>query len=220
MTGRHRQVMPPMSPETLALQQFLELPEVGGHGLSDTWHGDAPKQAARTAELDLHRVGNPGSLCGGVQGIEQAGREGPELASYLQPAGRAIGSDLQAFFASTRNRADLLVGGPRAYRPLRDFAGLDDRVIPLGDVLKVGKERKHVLNGSRNQHRVLEGRHEPLLSDDAERLPALSLRAEPSRPRTQDRYGASPWKGRSISKGSPQPHEAAAVSDPWTNCLV
>jgi hypothetical protein len=47
----------------------------------------------------------------------------------------------------------------------------------------------------------------------------LSLRAEPSRPRTQDRYGASPWKGRSIGKGSPQPYEAAAVSDPGRTAL-
>jgi hypothetical protein len=27
----------------LVLQQFLELLEVGGHGVPDPWHGDAPK---------------------------------------------------------------------------------------------------------------------------------------------------------------------------------
>src|SRR4029453_13148267 len=104
----------------------LELPEVGGHGLSDTWHGDAAEQAARTAELNLHRVGDPRSLWAGVRGIEEAGREGPELASYLQLAWRAIGGDLQAFFAPTRNRADLLVSGPHAYRPHGDPAGLNE----------------------------------------------------------------------------------------------
>ena len=41
-------VYAPVCPDTLALQQFLKLPEVGGHGLPDPWHGDAPKQAART----------------------------------------------------------------------------------------------------------------------------------------------------------------------------
>jgi hypothetical protein len=37
----------------LSLQQFLELVEVGGHGVPDTWHGDSSKQAARTTELEL-----------------------------------------------------------------------------------------------------------------------------------------------------------------------
>jgi len=32
----------------LSLQQFLELLEVGGHGVPDPWHGDSPQQAART----------------------------------------------------------------------------------------------------------------------------------------------------------------------------
>jgi hypothetical protein len=77
LTGGYRRSVPPVCPATLFLQQFLELPEVGGHGLSDTWHGNAPQQAARTVELKLHPVGEPGSLSGGVQGIEQAGPEGP-----------------------------------------------------------------------------------------------------------------------------------------------
>jgi hypothetical protein len=33
----------------LSVQQLLELAEVGAHGVPDTWHGDAPKQAARTS---------------------------------------------------------------------------------------------------------------------------------------------------------------------------
>jgi hypothetical protein len=33
--------------------------------------------SGRTVELKLHPVGEPGSLSGGVQGIEQAGPEGP-----------------------------------------------------------------------------------------------------------------------------------------------
>ena len=44
------------------LQQFLELAEVGGLGVPDTWHGDSSKQPARPAEFQLHRVGDPGSL--------------------------------------------------------------------------------------------------------------------------------------------------------------
>jgi hypothetical protein len=74
----------------LSLQQFFELPEVGGHGVPDTWHGDTPEQAARTAELELHRVGDPGSLWDGVQGIQQARPEGPKLASNLELVGRVI----------------------------------------------------------------------------------------------------------------------------------
>ena len=46
-------VVPPVSPQQLPLQQFLELPKIGGHGLSDTWHGNAPEQAARTAEVEV-----------------------------------------------------------------------------------------------------------------------------------------------------------------------
>jgi hypothetical protein len=68
----------------LSLQQLLELPEVGGHGVPDTWHGDSPKQAARTTELELDRVRDPGSLWKGVQGIGEAGGERPELALKLQ----------------------------------------------------------------------------------------------------------------------------------------
>jgi hypothetical protein len=44
------------------LQRFLELPEVAGHGVPDTWHGDSPKQTARATEFQLHRVRDPGSL--------------------------------------------------------------------------------------------------------------------------------------------------------------
>jgi hypothetical protein len=116
----------------LSLQQFFELPKVRSHDLSDTGHGHALEQAARTAELELHRVRDPGSLWDGVQGIDQTGREGPELASNLQLAGRVIGGDLQAFFASAGNRADLVIGGPHAYRPFGDLVGLDDGVVPLG----------------------------------------------------------------------------------------
>jgi len=101
----------------------------------------SPTGAARwTAELKLHRVGDPGSLWDGVQVIDQEGCEGPELASNLQVAGRTIGDDLQAFFAAAGNRPDLVVGGPHADRPLGDLVGLDDGVVPLGDVLKVGEE--------------------------------------------------------------------------------
>jgi hypothetical protein len=39
----------------------LEPPKVGGHGVRDTGLGDAPQQAARAAEFELHRVGGPGS---------------------------------------------------------------------------------------------------------------------------------------------------------------
>jgi hypothetical protein len=85
----------PNVPDSLSLQQFLELLEVGGHGVPDTWHGDSPEQAARATELELHRVGDPGSLWDGVQGIGKARGERPELASYLQLAGRVVGGDGQ-----------------------------------------------------------------------------------------------------------------------------
>jgi hypothetical protein len=88
---------------SLSLQQFLELPEVGGHGVPDTWHGDSPEQAPRATELELHRIRDPGSLWDGVQGIGEAGRERSELASDLQLARRVVGGDLEALFAAIRN---------------------------------------------------------------------------------------------------------------------
>jgi hypothetical protein len=44
-------VCAPSVPHSLSVQQFLELPEVGGHSLPDTWHGDSPQQTARAAEF-------------------------------------------------------------------------------------------------------------------------------------------------------------------------
>jgi hypothetical protein len=44
-------VCAPSVPHSLSVQQFLELLEIGGHGVPDTWHGDSPEQAARTAEF-------------------------------------------------------------------------------------------------------------------------------------------------------------------------
>src|SRR4029453_11200114 len=86
-----------------------------------------PVPAGRQCHTGLETfIRDPRSLWAGVRGIEEAGREGPELASYLQLAWRAIGGDLQAFFAPTRNRADLLVSGPHAYRPHGDLAGLNE----------------------------------------------------------------------------------------------
>jgi hypothetical protein len=35
----------------LSLQKFLELPEVSGHSVPDTRHGDPPKQTARATEF-------------------------------------------------------------------------------------------------------------------------------------------------------------------------
>jgi hypothetical protein len=49
--------------------------------------------------------------------------------------------------------------------------GLDDGVVPGGDVLEVGEEPKHLLDRSPDHHGVLEGGHTPLLSD-AESLAA------------------------------------------------
>ena len=90
----------PNARQSLSIQQLLELSEVGGHGVPDTWHGDAPEHAARTAELQLHRVRDPGALWKGVQGIGEAGWERPELALYLQVTRRSEGCDLEALFAS------------------------------------------------------------------------------------------------------------------------
>jgi hypothetical protein len=64
--------MNPRPSVALSLQQFLELPEVGGHGGPDTGHGDSPQQTARAAELQLDRVREPGSLWYGVQGVGEA----------------------------------------------------------------------------------------------------------------------------------------------------
>jgi hypothetical protein len=58
----------------LSLQQFLELLEVVGHGVPDTWHGDSPEQAARAAEFELDRVRDADSLWDGVQDISVGGR--------------------------------------------------------------------------------------------------------------------------------------------------
>jgi hypothetical protein len=44
-------VCAPSVPHSLSVQQLLELPEVGGHGVPDTWHGDSPEQTARAAEF-------------------------------------------------------------------------------------------------------------------------------------------------------------------------
>jgi hypothetical protein len=46
-------------------------------------------------------------------------------------------------------------------------------MVPLGDVLEVGEERKHVLDRSPDHHGVLEGGHKPLLLEDAESLSAF-----------------------------------------------
>ena len=43
--------MNPRPGVALLLQQFLELLEVGGHGVPDPGHGDSLKQAARAAEF-------------------------------------------------------------------------------------------------------------------------------------------------------------------------
>ena len=94
--------MNPRPGVALLLQQSLELLEVGGHGVPDTWHGDSPEQTARAAEFQLHGVRDPGSLCNGVQDIGEAGWEWPELALDLQLAGRVVGGDLEALFAPTR----------------------------------------------------------------------------------------------------------------------
>ena len=67
---------------TLLLQQFLELSEVGGHGVPPVARR-SPKQAARATELELDRVRDPGSLWIGVQGIGEARGERPELALDL-----------------------------------------------------------------------------------------------------------------------------------------
>jgi hypothetical protein len=40
-------VCAPRVPHSLSVQQLLELTEVGGHGVPDTWHGDSPEQTAR-----------------------------------------------------------------------------------------------------------------------------------------------------------------------------
>jgi hypothetical protein len=66
----------------------------------------------------------------------------------------------------------LLVAGPHADGPLGDLVGLDDGVVPPGDVLEVGEERKHVLDRPPDRHGVLEGGHQPLLLEDAESLSA------------------------------------------------
>jgi hypothetical protein len=43
LTAGYRRSVPPVCPDILSLQQLLELPQVGGHGVSDAWHGDAPE---------------------------------------------------------------------------------------------------------------------------------------------------------------------------------
>jgi hypothetical protein len=73
----------------LSLQQFLELAEVGGHGVPDTWHGDSPKQAARTAEFQLDRVRDPSSLWNGVRGIGEAWGNGPSWPWISSCRGRS-----------------------------------------------------------------------------------------------------------------------------------
>ena len=106
-----------MAGRRLSLQQFLELLEVVGHGVPDTWHGDSPEQAARAAEFKLDRVRDPGSLWNGVQGVGEARGERPELAFDLQLPGRVVGGDLEALFAAARDRADLLVDRPTPTGP-------------------------------------------------------------------------------------------------------
>jgi hypothetical protein len=140
-------VCAPSVPNSSSFQQFLELAEVGGHGVPDPWHGDSPEQAARTTEFELDRVREAGSLWYGVQGVGQARGEWPELTLYLQPSGRVVDGDLEALFAPTGNRPHLLVDSPHADRSLGDLAGLEDGVIPLGDVLEVGEESKHLSIG-------------------------------------------------------------------------
>jgi hypothetical protein len=81
------------------------------------------------------------SLGNGVQGIGEAGWERPELALDLQVAGRVVGADLKALFASARNRADLLVDRPHADGTLGDLVSLADGVVPGGDVLEVGEDQ-------------------------------------------------------------------------------
>jgi hypothetical protein len=44
-------VCAPSVPHSLSVQQFLELLQVGGDGVPDTWHGDAPEQTAWPAEF-------------------------------------------------------------------------------------------------------------------------------------------------------------------------
>jgi hypothetical protein len=73
--------MPPVWPNSSSFQHFLELPEVGGHGVPNPWHGDSPEQAARATELELDRVREPGSLGDGVQGIGEMGGERPDCGS-------------------------------------------------------------------------------------------------------------------------------------------
>jgi len=46
-----RRSVPPVCPTALSVQQLLELPEVGGYGVPDTWHGDPREQSARAAEF-------------------------------------------------------------------------------------------------------------------------------------------------------------------------
>jgi hypothetical protein len=87
-------------------------------------------------ELKLHGIGDAGSLWKGVQGIGEAGRERSELTLYLQVAGRVVGGDLEALFASSGNRAELLVDRPHADGTLRDLVGLDDGVVPAGTFSK------------------------------------------------------------------------------------
>jgi hypothetical protein len=58
--------------------------------------GDASQEAARASELELHRIPHTGSLRRGIQGVGEAGRERPELAPYLQVAGRVVDGDLEA----------------------------------------------------------------------------------------------------------------------------
>ena len=76
-------------------------------------------------ELKLHGIGDAGSLWKGVQGIGEAGRERSELTLYLQVAGRVVGGDLEALFASSGNRADLLAssGAPSLGYLLFSFVG-------------------------------------------------------------------------------------------------
>jgi hypothetical protein len=86
----------------------------------------------------------------------------------------------------------LPVDGPHAYRLLGYLAGLDDGIVPFGDVLEVGEERKHFLDRPPDRHGVLEGGHKPLLPEHAYNLaakPGSLFLLDPADPRTKQRYG-------------------------------
>jgi hypothetical protein len=74
---------------------------------------------------------------------------------------------------------------------LGGLVGLDDDVVPLGDVLEVGEAPKHLLDRPPDHHRVLQGGHRPLLVLGPKCGPGQSTRHSVTSAEDEERPGSS-----------------------------